>query len=141
MFDVQSFDRPEQLLSTAHTLTPEPAMTTISISTRSEAPRVRVSPRTYQRRRAIACGMVVGVVTMFVVTVSGPLAGPGGVPASATGAQPTYERSTVIARPGDTLWSIARTERGDVSHGAYLDALVRLNGGASIEIGQRIILP
>jgi Tfp pilus assembly protein FimV len=120
-------------------------VTTISISTRPAAPRQSASAATYRRRRAMAGGVVgttfVGIVTLFGVMVSGPLAGPGGIPASATGAQPTYQRDTVVARPGDTLWSIAQAARGDVSHDAYLDALVRLNGGASIEIGQRIILP
>lgn len=116
-------------------------MTAISISSRPEISRVRPSASTYRRRRATVGGVFVGAVVLFGAMATGPLAGPGGVPASATGAQPTYQREAVVARPGDTLWTIAHASRGEVAHDAYLDALVRLNGGASIEVGQRIVLP
>jgi hypothetical protein len=116
-------------------------MTAILISSRPEIPRVRASAGTYRRRRATVGGVFVGVLVLLGAMATGSLAGPGGVPASATGAQPTYQRETLLARPGDTLWSIAHASRGDVAHDAYLDALVRLNGGASIEAGQRIVLP
>ena len=41
----------------------------------------------------------------------------------------------------DTLWSIASTYRGTVEQGRYVDALIRLNGGTSIEVGQAVRLP
>ena len=55
--------------------------------------------------------------------------------------QPARQRVTVTARPGDTLWSIADEHRGDVAITRYVDALVDLNGGASIQAGQAIVLP
>ena len=42
---------------------------------------------------------------------------------------------------GETLWSIAADHRGDVAISRYVDTLVDLNGGASIEAGQQIVLP
>ena len=95
----------------------------------------------YRRRRA-----VVGVATAAVVAVTSVLAvdvlaGSIGAPASAVSGRPAPERSTMIARPGDSLWSIAETFSGDVSTSAYVEALISLNGGPSIEAGQRIVLP
>ena len=46
-----------------------------------------------------------------------------------------------VARDGDTLWSIADAHRGTVPRGRFVDALVELNGGASIVIGQAVLLP
>jgi Tfp pilus assembly protein FimV len=46
-----------------------------------------------------------------------------------------------VARPGDNLWSIAEAHRGDVGVRRYVDALIDLNGGPSIQAGQRVLLP
>jgi nucleoid-associated protein YgaU len=105
--------------------------------------RVPVRPlpgAVYRRRRITAALVAVGLLT-FTGAVATSLAGPGGVPASATGDQPAFERATVVARHGDTLWSIAHAHRGEVAHGRYVDALVALNGGASISAGQVVRLP
>ena len=44
-------------------------------------------------------------------------------------------------QPGETLWSIAGALRpsGDVR--SLVRALARLNGGASLQVGQRLVLP
>ena len=78
-------------------------------------------------------------VAVGAVTAHDVLAGSGGVPASAAASQPA--RSSVIARPGDTLWSIADDHRGDISIIRYVDKLVSLNGGATIQVGQAVVLP
>ena len=46
-----------------------------------------------------------------------------------------------VARAGDSLWSIADANRGDVSRDRFVEALVALNGGTSIHIGQAVHLP
>ena len=101
----------------------------------------RVSEATYRRRRA-AVGTILAVITACsIVLAHDVLAGSGGVPASAAASQPAHARTVITARPGDTLWSIAAAHRGDVSINRFVDKLVDLNDGASIQAGQQIILP
>ncbi len=96
---------------------------------------------TYRRRRAVVGVASAVLVASGLVLAHDVLAGSGGVPASAAASQPALARSTVTAQPGDTLWSIAEAYHGDVSLTRYVDKLVDLNGGPSIEAGQRVILP
>jgi LysM repeat protein len=117
---------------------------TITIEPMFRAPTARrhdVSPRTYQRRRAVVGGLLAVVVALGIVVTHDVLAGSGGVPASAAESRPAQVRSTVTAQPGDTMWSIAQAHRGDVSVDRYVDKLVDLNGGASILAGQQVVLP
>lgn len=97
------------------------------------------TPAVYLRRRLVAAALVV-VTVATVVASAVPLAGSGGVPASAAGAAPATT-SVHVARSGDTMWSIAHAHRGPVSHERYLDSLIRLNGGTRIEVGQAVHLP
>lgn len=108
---------------------------------RSERPsaRRRVSEATYRRRRAVVGTALAAFVAVGAVTTYDVLAGSGGVPASAAVSQPA--RSTVIAERGDSLWTIAQQHRGEVSLVRYVDKLVALNGGATIQVGQAVILP
>jgi len=86
---------------------------------------------------------------MVAMVGAGVLAGPGGVPASASGVasaevnRPSGEvaPATVVALAGDTMWTIAHRHRGDEPHGRFLDALIRINQSASISAGQVVILP
>lgn len=101
----------------------------------------RPSAAVYRRRR-----MVVGTIAAFLVVLAGLavnelLTGDGGVTASAAVAGPALERMTVTAQPGDTMWGLARTHHGDVNFDRYLDRLISLNGGVSIQAGQAILLP
>ena len=50
-------------------------------------------------------------------------------------------RGVHVAQPGDSLWSIAEAHRGDVAIDRYVDALIDLNGGTDVQIGQAIHLP
>jgi LysM repeat protein len=111
-----------------------------------EVRRVDARPRstsaaTYRRRRAVAGAVLAVLVAVTIVAGHDVLAGSGGVPASAASSQPAHAPATVIAQPGDNLWSIAAAHHGDSSITAYLDTLVDLNGGATIEVGQTIVLP
>ncbi len=96
---------------------------------------------TYRRRRAVVGTIAAVVVAIGVVTVHDVLAGSGGVPASAAVSQPAHVRPTVTAQPGDTLWSIAAAHHGEIPMSRYVDKLVDLNGGASIQAGQAVLLP
>ncbi|MBM3828276.1 MAG: LysM peptidoglycan-binding domain-containing protein [Actinobacteria bacterium] len=45
-----------------------------------------------------------------------------------------------VVRPGDTLWSIASSlTDGDI--GSFVNDLVDINGGTSIDVGQRLVIP
>ncbi len=100
-----------------------------------------VSQMTYRRRRVVAGTLLAVVSACGIVVAHDVLAGSGGVPASAAASRPAHARPSIVARSGDTLWSIAETQRGSVSISRFVDKLVDLNGGASIQAGQRIILP
>ncbi len=104
----------------------------------------------YALRRVGAAMVVVCALVAGGLAVEAILTSFGGVPASAAGAPSAPSRAAAdasartrhVAQPGDTLWSIASTYRGAVSHDRYLDALIRLNGGATqIEVGQAVRLP
>lgn len=45
-----------------------------------------------------------------------------------------------VVRPGDTLWSIA-SSLTDGSISSFVNELVELNGGSSIDVGQRLVVP
>jgi LysM repeat protein len=109
--------------------------------TAPHAHRRRPTAATYRRRRAVVGIVLAVLVATGMVAAHDVLAGSGGVPASAAESLPAHARTTVVAQPGDTLWSIASAHHGDVSLTRYLDTLVDLNGGATIQVGQSIVLP
>ncbi len=115
------------------------AITVRHLPMSAAAPRRRVSEATYRRRRAVVGTALAAFVAVGAVTAHDVLAGSGSVPASAAVSQPA--RGTTIAQPGDTLWSIARQYHGDVSIARYVDKLVSLNGGPSLQVGQTVVLP
>ncbi|MCB0967279.1 MAG: LysM peptidoglycan-binding domain-containing protein [Ilumatobacter sp.] len=98
-----------------------------------------MSEATYRRRRAVVGTALAAFVAVGAVTTYDVLAGSGGVPASAAVSQPA--RSTVIAQPGDSLWTIAQANRGQISLVRYVDKLVALNGGPTVVVGQAVVLP
>jgi Tfp pilus assembly protein FimV len=45
-----------------------------------------------------------------------------------------------VVQPGDTLWSIASSlTDGDIR--SFVDELIALNGAASVDVGQQLVLP
>lgn len=93
---------------------------------------------TYRRRRIGALTFVVALVVSVGSVAQHGLADRGGDPASAS----TIGRSvTYTAQPGDTLWAIAESLYPGADTAAVVDALVSLNGGASIQAGQQLFLP
>ena len=105
-----------------------------------------VRPRTvrpnYLARRALAA-VLAFVTLVLALGVLLLLAGLGGRPASASQAEPAISQiaAVYVAQPGDSLWTIARAHRGDVAIDRYVDALIDLNGGTEVQIGQAIHLP
>ena len=114
----------------------------------------RPDARTYRRRRIV---VFVGLMALTLLLLAGL-----GVLGSATrivlaerAAAPAAELDTpttlrgqalvaggtYIAQRGDTLWTVARALQpsGDLTE--VLRRLIRLNGGSSLAVGQRVLLP
>lgn len=96
------------------------------------AVRRRPSQKTFQRRRrTVAAVLVFGLASGFITT-------------NAFASNPSSEQQviprTVVAKPGDTIWDIARTivPKGGIAD--LVAELVRLNG-SHIEPGQIIRIP
>ena len=100
-----------------------------------------VSEATYRRRRKVVGTVLAVLFAVTAVLAHDVLAGSGGEPASAAASQPALVRQTITAQPGDTLWSIGQTYHGSMAIARYVDKLVDLNGGASIQAGQAVVLP
>lgn len=105
------------------------------------------TPAVYRRRRAVALILALALVVVATAglgAVLRPLAGNGeGRPLSASAVpSPVPAGSeTLLAQPGETLWDIARDLQpsGDVR--PLVDELAALNGGATLEAGQAVVLP
>lgn len=103
----------------------------------------------YAARRVGAVAIVVLAALVLVVLFQSVLASFSGQPAQAAEALPAVAAASAdeiappahVAQPGDTLWSIADEYRGDVGRDQYVDALVRLNGGTVVVVGQAVALP
>ena len=93
---------------------------------------IRPSARTFQRRRRIVGASVIFAVTSAFVST--------GAFASNPSAEIQAAPRTVVAKSGDTLWSIARTivKKGEI--GEYVGQLVALNG-PDIQAGQVVRIP
>ncbi|MFN3254839.1 MAG: LysM peptidoglycan-binding domain-containing protein [Ilumatobacter sp.] len=112
-------------------------------SVRSGSPERRPN---YFVRRVGALLLLALAAVIIVMSANSLLASLGAEPASAAEASPAFisaEEAPVshVARAGDTLWSIAHAYRGDIEHDTYVRALIRLNGGASVQAGQSVLLP
>ena len=115
------------------------------------APQARRPTREVYLRRRLAAG--VALLTLFTVaglatrTLSEspggiPASAPGRTPAAAAGAGPSGGPpvATYLVQPGDTLWSIAEA-LGVHGVAGFVDEVAELNGGASLEVGQLLVLP
>jgi hypothetical protein len=100
-----------------------------------------LEPGIYRRRRRVVGVAVAIAVTVLTLGAQATFTGSGRGPASAAGAGAVASERTVRAMPGDSLWSIAEEHRGGVDINRYIDKLVDLNGGTSIQVGQLVRLP
>jgi len=92
---------------------------------------------TYRRRRVGAVAFVLAVVVSVGSLAEQGLADRGAGPASGS----TVGQATYVVQPGDTLWSIAERLYPSADLPQVVDALVTLNGGASIQAGQTLTMP
>lgn len=92
----------------------------------------------YIRRRLLATLVLATVLAVAWIGAGSVLASRSGDPASAAAARPA---TSYVVQPGDTLWSIAESHHGSRSQAEYVDVLVQLNHGATIQVGQVLSLP
>jgi hypothetical protein len=136
--------------TTASRIATEHTMTATLYPTRTHRVRLvgagdrRVEPGVnYAARRAVA-GLVLVIAVALLAVASFAAIGPlldDGRPASASDIAAASVVRIHVAQPGDTMWSIAQRYRGDVGRDRFVDALIDVNGGAAIQIGQAIRLP
>jgi Tfp pilus assembly protein FimV len=103
------------------------------------SPQVLAQQQRYQRRRAVAVvvALVVGLLGVrgAAVVVSGLVAGTAG-PGSTLVATTTHRASA-----GDTLWEIAGRYAPGIDRRIAMDDLLAINGGATLQVGQEVLLP
>ena len=102
----------------------------------------------YGARRAVAALVVLVVVVFLAIAASamvGALVDIGGRPAAASDVATAATGAPIVrvhvAQAGDTLWSIADSYRGDVGRDRFVEALIDLNAGTAIQVGQAVRLP
>ena len=112
-------------------------------------PTPNYSTPNYTVRRTLVAAVALAVLVaaaVAAVQTAGALVDLGGRPAAAsevttTAAAGELVRSIHVAVAGDSLWSIADLYRGPVGRDRYVDALISLNGGTDVLVGQAIRLP
>ncbi len=121
---------------TAASLSTRPQRYTVVVPHRLAEPRP--TAQVYVRRRLLVGLVLVAFVVAGWFGAGSVRATRGGAPAAAAAVRPAV---TYVVQPGDSLWSIAEAHHGDISLTAYVDMLVGRNGGATIQVGQALLLP
>ena len=92
----------------------------------------------YIRRRIVVASVLFSLLAALGVGAGNVLANRGGAPASASAVR---QANTYLVQPGDTMYSIAESYRNGADLMHFVDDLIALNGGASLQVGQQISLP
>ena len=94
----------------------------------------RPAPAIYRRRRLLVLGAVLVLAALVIAAVSALQAEP-----PSFGAEPAAT-VTYVVEPGDTVWSIAAALVPDADPRPLVDEIVEANGGARLDVGQRLEL-
>lgn len=114
-----------------------------------------VDPAVYRRRRLLVGGLLLLLVAAVLIVAQSVWAGTGGGPLAATGAaasSPAPATSSApamspagaavwVVRPGDTLWSIARSVQPHGDERGLVDRLDAELHGATLYPGEVVPLP
>jgi nucleoid-associated protein YgaU len=137
---------------------PQPVRLRLVVGGKGATP-ARLHASVYRRRRVAAAVLMVVLFALGSLAVraiehtgnqllpSVPAAAQqvaSSVPADAPGTlrgQVLVPGGTYVAQRGDTMWVIARAIKPSGELSGVLRRLVRLNGGPSLEVGQRVVLP
>jgi LysM repeat protein len=92
----------------------------------------------YRRRRVGAAAFVITFLVSVGSMAQSGLADRGGDPASVSA---VGQRAAYVVRSGDTLWAIAERNYPGADIALVVDALVSLNGGSGIDVGQILNMP
>lgn len=107
-------------------------------------PSLRRSTHVYIRRRIVVASVFFSLVAALGLGADNVLANRGGEPASASAVRQATSPgliTTYQVQPGDTMWSIAESHRDGANLLHYVDELIELNGGTTVQVGQLISLP
>lgn len=97
------------------------------------------TPVRYLVRRVAA---VVCCALALVLGLRGAALGVSALVAPSASATDGAVASTVhVARGGDTLWGVATRYAPEVDPRVAIDDLIALNGGSTLQVGQRVLLP
>ena len=104
-------------------------------------PRLVVVPPApvVRRRRVVAALVLLAVVVLASLAVSRVATVLGGAPASVPGHR--VGPVAYVVQPGDTLWGIARRLQPEGDVRSLVGALSEANGGADLQVGERLTLP
>jgi len=108
----------------------QPRLLTFDTGTRSARP----TGATYRRRRLLVLGAALVLAALVLAAVSSLQPSP-----------PTLDVEpaatvTYVVEPGDTVWSIAAALAPDADPRPLVDEIVEANGGARLDVGQRLEL-
>jgi hypothetical protein len=99
----------------------------------------------YRRRRLVALVVLATAAIGVAFLLRNALAGPGGIPfttagsSSASMAHPA-ESGMYVVRPGDTLWSIARSLQGHGDLRPLVDQLEAQTGHQPLQVGEQLVV-
>lgn len=105
------------------------------------------TPAVYRRRRVVALILAVALVVVAMTGIRAVLhpltGGVDGRPLSTVdGSAPVPAGTeTLLVQPGESLWDIARDLQPTGDLRPLVDELAALNGGATLEAGQNLVLP